>query len=185
MVVAGQVEVRQRAGQVVALAEVVVAAVERAAHVAVAEAHAHAVVVAVEVADERFDGGHRTVGADAVHDEHDVRVVARERAVGGRETHDDLALVGELEFVDLPVDAPARREEMLPAAALRAAAGYGGCRGLPAEGVRARRIGGEALRGRCGGRQRDACRKCGEYEVFHVRRGIRGRKPCPGRSRRY
>lgn len=81
VVVAVEIDLRNAARGVVAFAQVVACGIEVAVHVAVAETHAQTVVVAVEIADEGFDGGHRAVGVDAVEDEHDVRVVARHRAV--------------------------------------------------------------------------------------------------------
>ena len=62
-------------------------------HVLAAEAHAHAPVVAEEVADERLDRGDRAVETDVVEHDHEVRIVVRHRAVRSREAHHQLALV--------------------------------------------------------------------------------------------
>ena len=65
VVVARKVDVGELPRQVVALAGIEIGVVERAAHVAVTETHADAVVVAVEIADKGFDRSNRTVRVDA------------------------------------------------------------------------------------------------------------------------
>ena len=76
VVVTRKVDIGELPRKVVALSGVELGVVERAAHVAVAETHADAVVVAVEIADERLHRSYRAVRVDVVEDEHDVRIVA-------------------------------------------------------------------------------------------------------------
>ena len=75
--VARGVEVGDRHVDVVVLPQVDVHVVELAVEMRVAEAHADALVVAVEVAEEGLDGGDGSRGVDLVDDDHEVRVVAR------------------------------------------------------------------------------------------------------------
>ena len=56
---------------------------------------------------------YRFIPAKVEVDEHHVGVVARNRAVGGRDAERHLAFVGEFEFVDFAVDAFARRQKAL------------------------------------------------------------------------
>ena len=77
----------------------------------VAEAHAHALVVLVEVAHERVDRGDAAAQVDVLEDREHVGVLGREGAVGERQAAHRLALENEAVFVDFAVDASARRQE--------------------------------------------------------------------------
>ena len=109
--VARVVHVVERDVQIVLRTQIDFQIAQSHADMAVAEPQSDHVVVAVEIAHEGVDLRHRPVEVDVVEDEHHVGVVARNRAVGGRDAERHLAFVGEFVAVDAAVDALGRGQE--------------------------------------------------------------------------
>ena len=106
-----ETDIRQRHADVVGRTEIERHMAQRPLRPGIAEPDAETDVVLYEVAERGVERKHAAFHVDAVEYQHQVRFVARQRTVGGRESYRHLALVGIAYIVYPPVDTPGGRQE--------------------------------------------------------------------------
>ncbi len=160
--VARQIEPRHVEREPVLFAQIDAERIQLARDAGVAEAHAHAVVVAVEVARKGVDRRDVAAQTDVLEDGEHVGVFGRERAVGDGQSAECFALEDKAVLVDFAVDAAARRQEAVfqPHAARPGVLRGGGFFGRRGSGFRCLGLSGLLLHGRfLGGGERRSCQQ--------------------------